>query len=63
MKKRIMTMASVFTLTTAAMMQTVPVIAAGTNYDTVIGGTTTTTFDKYLVMDQEANVPNAVFSF
>lgn len=58
-----MTMASVFTLTTAAMLQTMPVMAAGTDYGTVIGGEKTTTFDKYLVMDEEANVPNAVFSF
>lgn len=32
-------------------------------YDTVIGGTKTTTFDKYLVMDEEAEVPNASFTY
>lgn len=63
MKKRLMTMASVFTLATAAMLQPMPAMAAGTNYGTVIGGTKTTTFDKYLVMDKQANVPNAEFSF
>lgn len=41
----------------------VPVMAAGTNYGGVIGGTKTTTFDKYLVMDKEANVPIASFSY
>lgn len=36
----------------AAMMLTVvPVGAAGTNYGATIGGTKTTTFDKFLVMD------------
>ena len=44
MKKRLMTMASVFTLATAAMLQPMPAMAAGTNYGTVIGGTKTTTF-------------------
>lgn len=32
-------------------------------YDTVIGGTKTTAFDKYLVMDKEAEVPNASFTY
>ena len=32
-------------------------------YDTVIGGTKTTAFDKYLVMDEEAEVPNASFTY
>ena len=41
----------------------VPVLAAGTNYVTTIGGTPTTTFNKYLVMDQQAEVPNAKFSY
>ena len=48
----------------AAMMLTVvPVGAAGTNYGATIGGTKTTTFDKFLVMDFQANVPNATFSY
>ena len=63
MKKRLMTLASVFTLATVAMLQPMPAMAAGTNYGTVTGGTKTTTFDKYLVMDKQANVPNAEFSF
>ena len=32
-------------------------------YDTVIGGTKTTAFDKYLVMDEDAEVPNASFTY
>lgn len=48
----------------AAMMLTVvPVGAAGSNYGATIGGTKTTTFDKFLVMDEEANVPNATFNY
>ena len=31
-------------------------------YSTEIGGTKTTTFDKYLVMDEQAEVPNASFT-
>lgn len=49
----------------AAMMMSLgtPVMAAGTNYGTTIGGTKTTTFDKYLVMDQQAEVPNVSFTY
>lgn len=32
-------------------------------YSTEIGGTKTTTFDKYLVMDGQAEVPNASFTY
>ena len=32
-------------------------------YSTEIGGTKTTTFDKYLVMDEQAEVPNASFTY
>lgn len=32
-------------------------------YSTEIGGTKTTAFDKYLVMDEEAEVPNASFTY
>lgn len=45
------------------MAQGMPVMAAGTNYGNVIGGTKTTTFDKYLVMDAQAQVPNVSFSY
>lgn len=50
---------------TAAMImaQGMPAMAAGTNYGNVIGGTKTTTFDKYLVMDAQAQVPNVSFSY
>lgn len=37
--------------------------AAGTNYGAEIGGAKTTTFDKFLVMDTQANVPNVTFSY
>lgn len=49
----------------AAMMMSLgtPVMAAGTNYGTTIGGTKTTTFDKYLVMDKQAEVPNVSFTY
>lgn len=38
-----------------------PVFAA--EYGTAIDGTKTTTFDKYLVMDAQAEVPNASFTY
>lgn len=47
----------------AMMMTSMPVMAAGTNYGATIGGTKTTTFDKYLVMDAQAEVPNATFTY
>lgn len=49
----------------ATMMMSlgVPVMAAGTNYGTTISGTKTTTFDKYLVMDKQAEVPNVSFTY
>lgn len=50
-------------MTATMIMSAVPVCAAGTNYGTAIEGTKTTTFDKYLVMDQQANVPNASFTY
>lgn len=40
-----------------------PAMAAGTNYSGTIEGTNTTTFDKYLVMDAQAEVPNAKFRY
>lgn len=45
------------------MAQGIPAMAAGTNYGGVIGGTKTTTFDKYLVMDAQAQVPNVSFGY
>ena len=45
-------------------MGAMPVMAAaGTNYSGVIEGTKTTSFDKYLVMDKQAEVPNAKFTY
>ncbi len=40
-----------------------PAMAAGSNYSETIGGTKTMTFDKYLVMDVQAEVPNATFTY
>lgn len=40
-----------------------PAFAAGTSYDTEIDGTKTVNFTKYLVMDADANVPNATFTY
>ncbi len=40
-----------------------PAMAEGSNYSETIGGITTTTFDKYLVMDEQAEVPNATFTY
>ena len=48
-------------MTATMIMSAVPVCAADNNYPGVKGGSTT--FDKYLVMDQEANVPNASFTY
>lgn len=44
------------------MAGSLPVCAANIYGDTV-GGTLETSFDKYLVMDKEANVPNASFTY
>lgn len=55
---------SALALATAMMMSFgVPAMAAGSNYSGTIEGTKTATFDKYLVMDQQANVPNASFTY
>lgn len=50
-------------VTALASMGTPVFAAAGTNYGTTIEGTKTTTFDKFLVMDKQANVPNATFTY
>ena len=50
------------TLVATAMLASVAVVPAfATDYTAVSGGTTT--FDKYLVMDEDANVPTADFTF
>lgn len=46
-----------------AVSASMPAMAAGTNYSGTIEGTKTTTFDKYLVMDAQAEVPNVSFSY
>ena len=47
------------------MSMSTPVFALphSDGYITEIGGTKTTTFDKYLVMDKQAEVPNASFKY
>lgn len=50
-------------VTALASMGTPVFAAAGTNYGTTIEGTKTTTFDKFLVMDKQANVPNVTFTY
>lgn len=44
------------------MSLSMPAMAAG-DYSDVIGGTKTTKFEKYLVMDSQANVPKAEFTY
>lgn len=64
MKKKNMTKKSIGAVVFASaltMSMGMPALAAG-NYAT-IDGTKTTTFDKYLVMDKQAEVPNASFTY
>lgn len=65
MKKKNVTKKSIGAVVFASaltMSMGMPAFAAG-NYDTTIGGEKTTTFDKYLVMDAQAEVPNASFTY
>ena len=63
MKKRTIAKTGATMLTMAMLLNGTTVFAAGTDYSTTIEGTKTTTFDKFLVMDKQANVPNATFSY
>lgn len=66
MKKNLlpkMGMTALMIATAFAGVGTPVLAAAGTNYGTTIEGTKTTTFDKFLVMDKQANVPNATFTY
>ena len=63
MKKRTIAKTGATMLTMAMLLNGTTVFAAGTNYGTTIEGTKTTTFDKFLVMDSQANVPNATFTY
>lgn len=64
MKKRTIAKTGATMLTMAMLLNGTTVFAAaGANYGAIIEGTKTTTFDKYLVMDSQANVPNATFSY
>lgn len=58
--------AAVASICFASAMFAAPMQASaesGGNYDTVIGGTRTTTFDKYMVMHTSAHVPDAEYTF
>lgn len=63
MKKRTIAKTGATMLTMAMLLNGTTVFAAGTNYGPNIEGTKTTTFDKFLVMDSQANVPNATFTY
>lgn len=64
MKKKTIAKTGATMLTMAMLLNGTTVFAAeGTNYSTTIEGTKTTTFDKFLVMDKQANVPNATFTY
>ena len=66
MKKNLlpkMWMTALMAATAFAGVGTPVLAAAGTNYGATIEGTKTTTFDKFLVMDNQANVPNATFTY
>lgn len=61
MKKRTIAKTGATMLTMAMLLNGTTVFAADNSYQGVTGESTT--FDKYLVMDQEANVPNASFTY
>lgn len=63
MKKRTIAKTGATMLTMAMLLNGTTVFAAGGNYGAAIEGETTTTFDKFLVMDSQANVPNATFTY
>ena len=65
MKKKNVTKKSIGAVVFASaltMSMGMPALAAG-GYGAEIDGTKTTTFDKYLVMDKQAEVPNASFTY
>ena len=64
MKKRTIAKTGATMLTMAMLLNGTTVFAAaGTNYGAIIEGEKTTTFEKYLLMDTQANVPNATFTY
>lgn len=63
MKKRTIAKTGATMLTMAMLLNGTTVFAAGGNYGAAIEGETTTTFDKFLVMDSQANVPNTTFTY
>ena len=64
MKKRTIAKTGATMLTMAMLLNGTTVFAATEmNYGPNIEGTKTTTFEKYLLMDTQANVPNATFTY
>ena len=59
--KKISVVAASAAMATSALVA--PAFAAGSNYTDTIEGVKTTTFDKYLVMDKQAHVPNSSFTY
>ncbi|MDO5811451.1 MAG: hypothetical protein Q4Q31_00015 [Bacillota bacterium] len=60
MKKTTLGKTTAAMLTTIMMLNGSPMVSA---YSGTIEGEKTTTFEKYLVMDKDANVPNASFTY
>ena len=56
-------LASVMTMSMGTPVFALQLPNVPNEYSTEIGGTKTTTFDKYLVMDEQAEVPNASFTY
>lgn len=63
MKKRTIAKTGATMLTMAMLLNGTTVFAEGTNYGAKIEGQKTTSFDKFLLMDSQANVPNATFTY
>ena len=63
MNRKFLHFFAIVTAVAMLMCNAITAFAAGSNYDTIIDENKTTTFDKYLVMDEGANVPNVEFSY
>lgn len=61
LKKRLLALATTVMTLAMCMVTAMPAMAADTNVAPT--DNLTTTFNKYLVMDEEANVPNVTFGF
>ncbi len=63
MKRKTLAKFAAAALAAVTVFSTAMPAFAGTSYDTEIDGTKTANFTKYLVMDADANVPNATFTY